>query len=301
MCTKRPLDHQILTHKTVLNIMKKLSITKAGFTAFTNAMHTELHTKILAYIDDYGEGKLGLDKSVVEEYRASIAKEQDYVNHSYASSLTPDIVKARGLRDSWYTYVRTTMVAAQYSPQSTFTAAFSVLNIKLLKVYPSISEMTDGQAATVQIRGFVQTAKEECSAQLAVLNLSDALERLETCNEDFAVKYKRRNTERAEAVPSEMKNARIETDQLYRKLSYVLQGNALRTSSEEATQEVYDKCAVAVGNIGVLLGDWQYRLRVSRAGAVVAPTEGSDEDLAGDSGNTVGDSGLSESEGDAEV
>jgi hypothetical protein len=274
--------------------MKKLSITKAGFTAFTNAMHTELHTKILAYIDDYGVEKLGLDKSVVDDYRASISKQQEYVNRSYASTLTPDIVKARSLRDSWYTFVRTTMQAAQYSPQSTFTSAYSVLNIKLLKIYPSISEMTDGQAATVQIRGFIQTAKEECASQLEVLKLTDAVERLETCNEDFAVKYKRRNTERAEAVPSEMKATRVATDALYRTMSYVLQGNALRTSAEEATQEVYDKCATLVGNIGVLLGDWQYRLRVSRAGAVVAPAEGSDEDLAGDSGNTVGDSGESE-------
>jgi hypothetical protein len=280
--------------------MKKLSITKAGFTAFTNAMHTELHTKILAYIDDYGVEKLGLDKSVVDDYRASISKQQEYVNRSYASTLTPDIVKARSLRDSWYTFVRTTMQAAQYSPQSTFTAAYSILNIKLLKIYPSISEMTDGQAATVQIRGFIQTAKEECASQLEVLKLTDAVERLETCNEDFAVKYKRRNTERAEAVPSEMKATRVATDALYRTMSYVLQGNALRTSSEEATQEVYDKCATLVGNIGVLLGDWQYRLRVSRAGAVVAPAEGSDEDLAGDSGNTVGDSGESEGAADGE-
>jgi hypothetical protein len=280
--------------------MKKLSITKAGFTAFTNAMHTELHTKILAYIDDYGVEKLGLDKSVVDDYRASISKQQEYVNRSYASTLTPDIVKARSLRDSWYTFVRTTMQAAQYSPQSTFTSAYSVLNIKLLKIYPSISEMTDGQAATVQIRGFIQTAKEECASQLEVLKLTDAVERLETCNEDFAVKYKRRNTERAEAVPSEMKATRVATDALYRTMSYVLQGNALRTSAEEATQEVYDKCATLVGNIGVLLGDWQYRLRVSRAGAVVAPAEGSDEDLAGDSGNTVGDSGESEGVADGE-
>jgi hypothetical protein len=263
-------------------------------------MHTELHTKILAYIDDYGVEKLGLDKSVVDDYRASISKQQEYVNRSYASTLTPDIVKARSLRDSWYTFVRTTMQAAQYSPQSTFTSAYSVLNIKLLKIYPSISEMTDGQAATVQIRGFIQTAKEECASQLEVLKLTDAVERLETCNEDFAVKYKRRNTERAEAVPSEMKATRVATDALYRTMSYVLQGNALRTSAEEATQEVYDKCATLVGNIGVLLGDWQYRLRVSRAGAVVAPAEGSDEDLAGDSGNTVGDSGESEGAADGE-
>jgi hypothetical protein len=272
------------TNKT----MKKLSITKAGFTAFTNPMHTEVHTKILAYIDNYGITSLGLDKKTVEEYRASIAKQQEYINHSYASALTPQIASARTLRNNWYTYIRKTIEASEYSPVTSRQTAYNTLQSKLLSVYPSISGMTDGQSATAQIRGFVQEAQNEYKAQIELFSLTDAVSTLADCNEDFAKKYALRNTERAELVPSEMAKTRVATDALYRTLSYIIQGNALSEPEDEALQKVAEKCGVAVGEIGVLLGDWQYRLRISRKGAVVAPDAGSDEDAAGDTGNTVG-------------
>jgi hypothetical protein len=268
--------------------MRKLSITKAGFTAFTNAMHTEVHTKILAYVDNYGVAALGLDKKTVDDYRASIAKQQEYVNHSYASTLTPEISKARALRNKWYSYVRKTIEAYSYSPIAAKQTAYSVLETKLLSVYPAISGMADGQAATVQIRGFVQTAQAECKSQIELFGLTDAVATLSDANEEFAQKYQERNSERSNLVPSEMANTRVATDALYRTLSYILQGNALSTPTDEALQKVAQKCSTAVGEIGVLLGDWQYRLRLSRKGAVVAPDAGSDEDNAGDTGNTVG-------------
>jgi hypothetical protein len=268
--------------------MKKLSITKAGFTAFTNAMHVELHTKILAYIDTATVDALGLDSATVDAYRASIAKEQTYVNHSYSSLLTPEIVKARAKRDSWYRYVRGTMEVAQYSPASDVVTAYGIVYLKLLKVYPALSAMADGQAATVQIRGFIATAQDECASQVEKLGLSTALMMLQSSNDDYASKYIQRNTERAEFVPSEMSTARTTTDSLYRTLSYGLQGQALLTSTDTEKQAVYTQCADAVAKIGVLLGDWQYRLRLSRKEAVVAPTVGSSEDAAGDTGNTTG-------------
>jgi hypothetical protein len=268
--------------------MKKLSITKAGFSAFTNAMHTEVHTRILNYVDNYGVSTLGLDKQTVEAYRTSIAKQQEFVNHSYASALTPEITKSRSLRDTWYTYIRRSIEAAEYSPVTSRQTAYNVLNTKLLTVYPPISGMADGQSATAQIRGFVQTAQSECKAQLELFNLTDAVSTLSDANEDFAQKYALRNSERAELIPSEMASTRLATDGLYRTLSYILQGNALSAPEDEAQQKVAAKCATAVAEIGVLLGDWQYRLRISRKGAVVAPDAGGVDDNAGDTGNTTG-------------
>jgi hypothetical protein len=269
--------------------MKKLAITKAGLSAFSNAMHVELHTRILTTLNDLGVASLGLDAQTVKDYTTSIAKEQDYVNHSYSSLWTPEILKARTLRDQWYRYIRSTIEAAQYSPVTSRATAYSTLNAKLLKVYPALRDMADGQNATAQIRGFVQTAQTDCKAQLELFNLTDAVSTLSDCNEDFAKKYQERNSERAQAIPAEMAQTRTETDALYRRLSYVLQGQAYLTSDDEAKQKVYTNCATAVDEIGTLLGDWQYRLRLSRKNAVVAPTEGSSEDLAGDTGNTAGD------------
>jgi hypothetical protein len=262
--------------------MKKLAITKAGFTAFTNAMHVELHTRILAALNGYGASTLNLDTKAIAAYTDSVAKEQDYVNHNYSSVLTPQIVKARTLRNNWYRYVRYTIEATQYSPVTAMASAYATLEEKLLKIYPPLSEMADGQNATAQIRGFVQAAQGECKDQIDLLELTDDVATLAKANEDFATKYQERNAERAQAVPAEMAATRTQTDTLYRTLAYVLQGQSLQTTENAEQQAVYTKCASAVAEIGTLLGDWQYRLRLSRKGAVVAPTEGSSEDLAGD-------------------
>lgn len=266
--------------------MKKLAITKAGFSAFPNAMHVELHTRILNLIDQQDATKLGLDATTVDSYRASIAKEQEYVNHPYASEMTPSIVAARAKRDNWYRYVRNSIEAAKYSPASAVAAAYETLEAKLLSVYPSLKEMADGQSATAQIRGFIQTAQDECATQVEALNLSSSIMMLASSNDDYSSKYIQRNAERAKAIPAEMKAARTTTDTLYRTLSYTLQGKSLLIVADSAEQTVNDNCAAVVDAVGTLLADWQLRLRISRRGAVVAPEVGSDADLAGDNGES---------------
>jgi hypothetical protein len=262
--------------------MKKLSITKAGFTEFPNAMHVELHTKIDDYIKQYGAEKLGLNAQAVQDYEASIEKEQNYVNHSYASIFTPEIVKARDVRDRYYRYVRQSIKVARLSQDSKRVAAYTALKTSLLDVYPPMGEMADGQNATAQIRGFVSDAQsDDNSSYIEALGLTEFVQKLYNANETFATKYLTRNTERAEAVPAEMKLTRTQSDSLYRTLAYTIQAQALLTSSDADQQKTFTKCAALAAEIGILLGDWQTRLRLSRKGYVVAPEAGSEEDVSG--------------------
>jgi hypothetical protein len=202
--------------------MEIANIYHTSFVHYTNAMHVELHHQILSYLDDLSAETLASVQDVLSRYRASIESEQKLLNQSTASEFTPEIAALRKSRDSWYKYVRTTIKGARFLEDAESQSAYQFLKARLLDVYPTLSEMKDGQKATAVLRAFIGVAQGECAAAIEVLALSSAIEKLAAANEAFCEKYLLRNTERAQAVPAAMKKARTETDRLYRRLALFL-------------------------------------------------------------------------------
>lgn len=202
--------------------MEIANIYHTSFVHYTNAMHVELHHQILSYLDDLSAEVLAPVQDVLSRYRVSIELEQKLLNQSTASEFTPEITALRKSRDSWYKYVRTTIKGARFLEDAESQSAYQFLKARLLDVYPTLSEMKDGQRATAVLRAFIGVAQGECAAAIEVLALSSAIEKLAAANEAFCEKYLLRNTERAQAVPAVMKKARTETDRLYRRLALFL-------------------------------------------------------------------------------
>jgi hypothetical protein len=257
--------------------MEIANIYHTSFVHYTNAMHVELHHQILSYLDDLSAETLTPVQDILSRYRASIELEQKLLNQSTASEFTPEIAALRKSRDSWYKYVRTTVKGGRFLEDAESHAAYQFLKARLLDVYPTLSEMKDGQKATAVMRAFIGVAQGECAAAIEVLALSSAIEKLAAANEAFCEKYLQRNTERAQAVPAAMKKARTETDRLYRRLALFLltldmagadgggssSSDCSGSSSETPVSEtsIPSEDGVADG-VAMIIADWRVRRRV---------------------------------------
>jgi hypothetical protein len=271
--------------------MEIANIYHTSFVHYTNAMHVELHHQILSYLDDLSAETLTPVQDVLSRYRASIELEQKLLNQSTASEFTPEIAALRKSRDSWYKYVRTTVKGARFLEDAESQAAYQFLKARLLDVYPTLSEMKDGQKATAVLRAFIGVAQGECAAAIEVLALSSAIEKLAAANEAFCEKYLQRNTERAQAVPAAMKKARTETDRLYRRLALFLltldlagadwggssssdcSGSSSETSETSLSSETFVPVTSAASvsapsadgvadGVATIIADWRVRRRV---------------------------------------
>jgi hypothetical protein len=201
--------------------------------------------------------------------------EQKLLNQSTASEITPEIAALRKSRDSWYKYVRTTIKGARFLEDAESQSAYRFLKARLLDVYPTLSEMKDGQKATAVLRAFIGVAQGECAAAIEVLALSSAIEKLAAANEAFCEKYLQRNTERAQAVPAAMKKARTETDRLYRRLALFLltldmagadgggsSSSDCSGSSSEISETSIPSADGVAGGVATIIADWRVRRRV---------------------------------------
>lgn len=203
-------------------------------TQLNNAEYTNLMSRTLALLNEGSIKKLTVT-DIVNKMKPLLAKMEDLVNRSTANVETKDLQKLNAERDSYVSYLFSTVRAAKNSPLQEQRTAYERLEI-ILRPYTGLTRMRNMEE-TVAIRGLlIDLRKKEVANAVKTLNLSAILTALETVNNHyFAMTDTRSSTRTAEAM-DDSKTVRAQLDPLYDDLvMHITAVNILTPSITEAS------------------------------------------------------------------
>lgn len=205
-----------------------------GLAQLNNAEYTNLMSRALALLNEGSIKKLTVT-DIVNQMKPLRAKMEDLVNRSMANVETKDLQKLNAERDSYVSYLFSTVRAAKNSPLEAQRTAYDRLEI-IMRPYTGLARMRNMEE-TVAIRGLlIDLRKKDVAAVVAALNLDAILKALEEANNSYAALTDTRSATRTSEAMDDSKTVRAQLDSLYEDLvMHITAVNVLTPSVTEAS------------------------------------------------------------------
>lgn len=211
-----------------------ITIKDITLTRLNNAEYTQYLSNVEALITKANPSMLGIADTLFSAYTENIRKLTEIAKHTTASKETQVLETLDQERDSLIVYTLTCIKNERKSPIKARKDAAMALYI-IIKPYIGIQTMPNRQE-TQLIEGLITDLhRPENATYINVLGLSDAVNTLNTTNQE----YKRLTADRIEAklsVPTEsIKKIRTATDEQYKEIVLRAFAQSVALPNAEAT------------------------------------------------------------------
>ena len=243
--------------------MEIKSISKISFSKLTNPLHVAFMNTIIAIINDFGAGRLGLKETLLDSFTKTVGEEQLIVNRSRASMHTKELDAYDAQRDNYFRAVIYKLKAFLYEehlPSETPSEVLKSIEVNLLNVYP-ISIISDPvQVQTAKISGFIADVNRLIEPYIETIGIQKDLQELKKANELYAQAYISRVAERSESVSAA--ECRAKSEALYTQCVYYIGGRANEFIDEEvdemAKMEI-EKCADCLSKLNQAIKEFKWK------------------------------------------
>ena len=169
-------------------------IKNIGFSQKTKAEHLNFHLEVMEYLNKCGAENISCEAEI-QLYASAISEEVQVVNLQTASALTADMDAKDKERDSYASYIFTTIDAAKNSPIEAQKEAHKQLT-PVVSPYKGIASSTDSQESA-QIVGLVNDILSSLALipHITALNLDAAVSALNSANNDYMALDEKRTSE----------------------------------------------------------------------------------------------------------
>ena len=285
-------------------------ILKANLNNARNAEHYQFHSDVLSIVTEEVAAAQKID-SLRSEYAALFDKENTAFIQNRAYESTKGVEAKDRVRDDLFLYIKQTVDSNLYCPVATKKAAAEKLAY-VMKPYRSANSKAFAEN-TAQVTNLVADFQLEANAgYVELLGLTEAVEQLQTANNEFNAVYMGRSGEKLVRASTEnMKSIRPKVDTAFRSLSSAInalyQVNSLITRSDATETEL----GGLIDGVNALIVQLHQTLSLRGAGTsadvntddTVSPGGGQDNSPSGggsgeSSGGSSGDSSDSGTEMD---
>ena len=285
-------------------------ILKANLNNARNAEHYQFHSDVLSIVTEEVAAAQKID-SLRSEYAALFDKENTAFIQNRAYESTKEVEAKDRVRDELFLYIKQTVDSNLYCPVATKKAAAEKLAY-VMKPYRSANSKAFAEN-TAQVTNLVADFQLEANAgYVELLGLTEAVEQLQTANNEFNAVYMGRSGEKLVRASTEnMKSIRPKVDTAFRSLSSAInalyQVNSLITRSDATETEL----GGLIDGVNALIVQLHQTLSLRGAGTsadvntddTVSPGGGQDNSPSGggsgeSSGGSSGDSSDSGTEMD---
>lgn len=246
------------------------------------AEHVSFASNVRSIIETAGTEALGLSDLVFDPFAAAIALEQDAVNKTTASLITPEMEGTNKQRLLVFRRIRRKMQVAEVEDQDTTQfKAYPLIKKCMLDQYKGTVTSLPYQECTATIAGFVMDARQLLEPEvIEALGIDSDLDDLQANNRKFSKAYQQRVAERAQTtvITSDLRAA---TDAAYAALVIVL--NSLANDPTPANKTKTEAAQQVVAQINVLINE--ARSRVNQRLGKKGDANGSDESGTSGSGS----------------
>lgn len=216
-------------------------ILKANLNNARNAEHYQFHSDVLSIVTVEVATAQKID-GLRSEYAALFDKENTAFIQNRAYESTKEVEAKDRVRDDLFLYIKQTVDSNLYCPVATKKAAAEKLAY-VMKPYRSANSKAFAEN-TAQVTNLVADFQSEANAgYVELLGLTEAVEQLQTANNEFNAVYMGRSGEKLVRASTEnMKSIRPKVDTAFRSLSSAInalyQVNSLITRSDATETEL---------------------------------------------------------------
>ena len=243
--------------------MEIKTISKISFSKLTNPLHVAFMNTIIAILNDFGAGRLGLKESLLDSFTKTVGEEQLIVNRSRASMHTKELDAYDAQRDNYFRAVIYKLKALLYEDHMEAEVSretMKIIEVNLLNVYP-ISIFSDPvQVQTAKISGFIADVNRLIEPYIETIGIQKDLQELKKANELYAQAYISRVAERSESVSAA--ECRAKSEALYTQCVYYIGGRANEFIDEEvdemAKMEI-EKCADCLSKLNQAIKEFKWK------------------------------------------
>ena len=207
-----PISVSLLNNAEYLNLMRRFRALIPAGTPGQGGTEEDERPGELALTDI--NTQVGITDGELEAFDADVEKLGDVVSQSRVSDETAQMAEADKERDDLIVYFNAQVSNERKSPiEAKRTAAIGLYNVT--KVYVGIQKLA-GQQETQQVNGLLQDlAKEENTARVEALNLTEVVEAIRTANRKYESLTAARTNARAAVTLENSKTIRARLDELF--------------------------------------------------------------------------------------
>ncbi len=199
-----------------------------------NAEYTNFMNRVQSLLTTDSISKLTV-ANIVNSIQPKLAQLEDLVNRSMANAETKELQKLDAERDSYVSYLLSTIRAAKNSPLAEQQDAYNALEITV-RPYSGLARMRNMEETTAINGLLLDLRKEAVKAAVTTLNLDAILTALETANRNYAALTDARSATRLAESTDDSKTVRAQLDSLYDDLvMHITAVNILTPSVTEAS------------------------------------------------------------------
>ena len=275
----------------------------------TNDLYVQFHSATVRLVENFGVKALGIEQTTLDDYKAVVEAEHDYVNRSFKSVYTTRLAELDERRVDLTRCIVARCRAAKSSSVDKVKEAAEELKRTIVDEYPLSTMKKASQRKTTVITGLVVDLKKFDEDVLKALGIDAMVGELEDTNESYAQAYLARNAEYDDRGLGEMKGLREAGDELYRAL--VLQVTSVANRSDKALAAIADPTeqekAMAqrlvayrfVGQLNQHIKNYKARYLKRGSGSMAEDDEAEAPDAADDAGSIApgSDNSVSDAEG----
>lgn len=229
-----------------------LKITVGNLAKFNNALHAQFHNEMHDIVrNNIPVGIINLTAADLDEWKRLVKLEIDINRQASMSEVTKRLSETDKQRDDILTYIFDTVRAALRSPIAPQREMAERVNV-LVRTYAGIqSKGLDEE--TVLILGLcTDLRKPAMMSDVQSLGLWEAVQMLESANEDFRSLRAERATEQISASLPTAKETRPKTDAIYETIcQYIIASHLLSKSQEdvEAIEALVTRMNKQIGDL----------------------------------------------------
>lgn len=216
-----------------------IEITDICFSRLDNALHARLHRLLYQLIcaGEPGVQALGISPELADEWARSIAQEEDINRQVRASVATEDLNKLKLERAALVRYVFHSIHSAASAPFGTMAQAGARLSLVVAPFARMQYESVDRQSSLTDSL-LIDMAKPANAADVGVLQLGEAVARLEQTNEQYKQLRAQRTAQRAAQMMPRAVVVRPCSDDLCRMAFRYIQATHLLTPQAELRAQI---------------------------------------------------------------
>lgn len=199
-----------------------IEINKMGLYKLDNGRHYEYLNHVYGLLHAVDATKIGIPAEKITEFRGDLDVEKEINLEAQANLNSRRMAEKDGERDGLLSFIFRTIHTNLLSPEQAMVAAADELNIIATPYYKIQWAAHDKESAAID--GLLTDfRKPENAPHVTTLQLTSALQKLETANNEFRQVYDARSATRASKKLPPAKEARAKTDALYERIVFILQ------------------------------------------------------------------------------